>query len=82
MLFDASKIGDADESTVIESTKKIFKKHGFDVNDETKMNAITDRYTNNEEVSKLVENGLSKKCPGDVAEGLLDVSADTKTGEK
>lgn len=54
-----------DFSKIEAKTKEIFAKYGFNTDDATAMQALADKYQNDESVKQALQDGITK-CAGDV----------------
>lgn len=66
MIFQSENIFDP---ALEDAAKEIYKKYGFDADDDTAMEALTKKYENDEEVQKAIEKAL-EECAGDFFKDL------------
>lgn len=66
MIFQSENIFDP---ALEDSAKEIYKKYGFDADDDKAMEALTKKYENDEEVQKAIEKAL-EECAGDFFKDL------------
>lgn len=64
LVFQAENIFDP---SLEEKAKDIYKKHGFDADDDEAMNALTAKYENDEDVQAAIAVAL-EECVGDLGE--------------
>lgn len=69
LVFQQPDLDNLDIKALEEKTKEIFKKHGFEVQDEAAMQALTDKYTMDKEVQDALTKAL-EECAGDLTESL------------
>ncbi|MFC1615991.1 hypothetical protein ACFL21_02525 [Patescibacteria group bacterium] len=67
-IFEAENIFDP---SLEEEAKEIYKKYGFDADDDAAMETLTATYENDEEVQAAIMKGL-EECGGDLFSGLED----------
>lgn len=54
-----------DFSKIEAKTKEVFAKYGFNIDDETAMKALADKYQNDDSVKQALQDGITK-CAGDI----------------
>jgi len=72
LVFQAENIFDP---ALEEQAKEIYKKYGFDADDEEAMNALTAKYENDEDVQTAIADAL-EECAGDFMDAFEDVDMD------
>lgn len=65
-IFEAENIFDP---ALEDEAKEIYKKYGFDADDDAAMETLTTKYENDEEVQAAIMKGL-EECGGDLFSGL------------
>lgn len=70
MVFQAEDLS----SDLEQATKDIFAKNGFDVEDETKMEEIANKYAEDEEVEAAIMEAL-EECAGDMMKAFEEMGA-------
>lgn len=77
VIFQSDNIFDP---ALEDDARKIYKKHGFDADDEVVMQALTDKYGEMDEVQKEIAGGL-ESCAGDALKNLESTFGDISGGK-
>lgn len=77
VIFQSDNIFDP---ALEKEARKIYKKHGFDADDEVVMQALTDKYSEVEEVQMEIAGGL-EGCAGEALKNLEAAFGDLSGGE-
>lgn len=72
LVFQAENIFDP---ALEEQAKEIYRKHGFDADDEAAMTILTETYQDDADVQAAITQAL-EECAGDLMEGFGDLAED------